>query len=266
LDPEPYKAEIQALEEILYRDGPPQVADADALEFRSQALLDKLYSQFKLGPPEPLARLENFSAAVSAAGQALTFDPLARQDWIGLWEEARGAVFSPAPWFHVPLRIDAAVDALPLADAALALQRVDADLAALIQSAEAETAPFGDKEINLASLKRDPEDKRPQNAQLLESYRAWAAGWVARVQQIISTLPPFIQMPEPLRDAHRLLVRIGVELKAVPNAGPGLFLMASDPAFNALYLPRKYARDTWLGNVKNWLGQSRQMVKSAQSR
>ena len=174
--------------------------------------------------------------------------------WIRRWERLRPRVFGPAPWFHEPTIVNPAL-VLDKEVVLLSLTQTWQRLEALMAAAESEMNRFGEERVTLANL------AEPGNRDRLQLWRSWAESWVSRVDEAAAALPDPRQVPEELYDGYELTVRVVDGLSVAPNPGPGVFLSASDPQFNALYLPDKYQRDVWIGNLRNWLEQARELLK-----
>ena len=61
------------------------------------------------------------------------------------------------------------------------------------------------------------------------------------------------EIPAELQGPYETLVRAGLAASNPPNPGAGVFLMASEPAAKALYLPDKHGRDGWQKSMDDWL-------------
>lgn len=254
ISPEPYRAEIAALESALYKDEPANYQDAAAVEESARRLEAKLAGPRRLRAHGSLEKI-NMLAAMAGEG-GLTYTSTARRDWITRWEDARSGLFEKAEWFHAPVFFDpGAAAAADPAKAAIDLRRVLGWTDRLIAEARAEISVFPKHDINLQNLKADP-----GNEAQLEQWRAWAQGWQARVSEAAAALPPPQNLSEEQREAHRAMKQV-LDLLAVPaNPGAGVFLGLGDPAFSALYLPGESLRDNWLNTADNWLKYPRSLL------
>lgn len=255
LSPEPYRAEITALEEALYKEEPANFQDGQAVERAAAAIVNRLAASKKLMRG---GRLESLTALAGlAGGEGLTFPANARRDWITMWERARSEIFEEADWFHAPLFFDPVVAAA--ADPAkltIDLQRALAQTDALIAAARLETRTFVRRDVNLSNLKSDPENE-PE----LERWRNWVEQWRGRVGSVAGLMPdPKLLPGKELQEAHRALDQVLGLLSAPANPGPGVFLGAGDPALNAVYLPGERSREEWLNTAENWLKYPRSLL------
>jgi len=258
LNPAPYRAEIEAIEGALYRSAPPNFSDAAKIGDEAERLAMRLAGSLTPRTTEARSQLNAFAASLTAASESLSYAPTARIEWTRAWEETRAAVFEPAPWFHAAAVVGPASSAADPANSLAQLRQAADSIAGLIDSARLETVDFGDEQVNLANLNLVPDGREK-----LERWRRWVSGWVPRVDAALAALPPPTEVPARQLDARILVERILAELKSAPDPGAGVMLSKTDPRFTALYLPDRYARETWLGNITNWLSQARRMMDTS---
>lgn len=258
VSPAPYRGEIAALENALYKDEPANLQDAMAVENASGQLLQKLLVSRRLRRHESVEKLSILGAMVNSEG--LTYAATARRDWTAEWEEIRDALFEKADWFHAPVFVSqAAAAAADQNLAGISMQRAVAWTDRLIAEARAETQQFGDEEVNLRNLKAGP-----ANAARLESWRAWVPFWQQRVAAAASSLPdPKTLSAFELQETHRALSQVLALLASPPDPGAGAFLTVTDPLYKARYLPGRNSREPWLNNAANWMNYPRSIVQKS---
>lgn len=215
LDPEPYRAQIRAVETLLYRATPAALGDGD----RAAAALEELAQAIAQSAADPLARQRGLrlydavglASGLGDAGYALPDLGLVRAEW----EKSRDALFAPAPWLG---RADA-----PTAPAARAASpaRVESGdrvrvrhaarrLARLADEGEAEVRALGEPKY------APPAFDATARAQI-EGWNIWARRWNARLDDALLGLPVRLaaNADSELRVAHRGAKLAADELRAV---------------------------------------------------
>lgn len=256
--PEAYRGRIQALEAALYKDAPPTLADAQAVSNEASQLAGAIMERHQKNPfvRDAVGDIMEFAGAVSSAEEGLTMLPTARLDWTRRWEAVRARRFEKAPWFHAA--VTAADGPAPdFERAAARIQTAGHRLKTLLASVPPELEAFGDEDVNMPDLQKDPGGAKAK----IEAWRAWTAAWEPRVDQALGDFPKPDEIPEELQFAYDTLVRSAQEARNPPNPGPGAFVAGA--ALSEVYLPGKRLRDTWAANIGNWLDGLGDSIKGA---
>lgn len=217
LDPEPYRAQIRAVESLLYRATPAALGDGD----RVAAALEELAQAIVQSAAHPLTRqrgLRLYEAVGLASGlgdarYALPDLGLVRAEW----EKSRDALFAPAPWLG---RADATT--APIEPASRPAQLESADLFRVRHAAHrlARLADEGEAEVRaLGEPKYAPPYFDATARAQIEAWSIWARRWNARLDDALLGLPARLpaNADSELRLAHRDALLAAEELRAVPQ-------------------------------------------------
>lgn len=217
LDPEPYRAQIGAVERLLYRATPAALGDGD----RVAAALEELAQAIVQSAADPLLRQRGLrlyeavglASGLGDAGYALPDLGLVRAEW----EKSRDALFSPAPWLG---RVDA--PAAPAERASRPAQPESADLVRVRHAARrlARLTDEGESEVlALGEPKYAPPSFDATARAQIEGWNIWARRWNARLDDALLGLPARLpaNADSELRLAHRDALLAAEELRAVPQ-------------------------------------------------
>lgn len=258
--PDAYRPRIQALEAALYKDAPPNLADARAISDAASRLAGAVMERH---PSNPFARgaigdLMEYSGAVAAAEEGMSLLPTARLDWTRRWETVRARRFEKAPWFHKAVT---AADGPPpdFERAAARILSAGRRLKTLLAAVPAEFERFSVDDVNLADKERDA----GRAAAEIEAWRAWRTDWQGRVDEALTGFPEPDEIPAELQFAYDTLVRSAQEARTPPNPGPGVFVSAK--AVNDVYQPGKPMRDAWLDGLSGWLSGLDESINGARN-
>ncbi len=217
LDPEPYRAQIRAVESLLYRATPAALGDGD----RVAAALEELAQAIVQSAAHPLTRQRGLrlyeavglASGLGDAGYALPDLGLVRAEW----EKSRDALFAPAPWLG---RADATT--APIEPASRPAQLESADLVRVRHAAHrlARLADEGEAEVRaLGEPKYAPPYFDATARAQIEAWSIWARRWNARLDDALLGLPARLpaNADSELRLAHRDALLAAEELRAVPQ-------------------------------------------------
>jgi hypothetical protein len=250
IDPAPYRAEIEAIEEVLYRGAPPGLGDVDRVSALAMQLGDRVHAD--LGPlagRRALVRLVGFAAEAGAAGEAGYAAPelsLARAEW----EALRRELFQPAPWLRTTTARLVAAQTPPVARATPrelgALRDWAAALEELVGSGRKELLRFGEQSVDVA------EGSREERA-LVDRWRSFAREWDARVQQASAQAPP-----SPLLDGEPHVLQAHQELGQAARQ-----LALATQAVGDYAVPMKWWREQCLDGAAQHLAEARRRLEAA---
>ncbi len=204
LDPAPYRAEIEAIEAVLYRDTQAEWADGERVAAAARELADHMTAELdRITAHAVLLRLSAFAMEAEAnadAGYALPDLARSRR----AWQRLRSELFAPAPWLRREGPDLAAVqnpaprraDWLDIG----ALERFAKALDPLLASGRREMLAFGEVYVDV------PEGS-PEEAQLVDDWLAFARRWDERVTKACGQAPARPALDDDLRVvmAHQLL-------------------------------------------------------------
>lgn len=278
INPESFKADIQALEKAVYEgSGSVQEAAATA-EAAANRIVAGVLSKRGRNPlvQDAAADVTDFATRMAAAQESLGATPTARLEFVRAWETLRAKRFAPADWYH-PAEVVKPGEPPDFEKAAQRMLTAARNLKTLTDGLPAELEPFGERQVTLRSHdteyappaedvpgqwaeiekadKAAAADRAAEDQRRLEAWRAWVPAWQARVDHTLTDFPKPEEIPEELQFPYETLVRAAQEARHPPDPGAGAFLMAHEAAAKALYLPGKHARDAWSQNVARWLAE-----------
>lgn len=284
VNPEPYKADILAIEAAVYQGSGSVQEVAAAAEAATNRIAEGLMRKHGRNPlaRDAAADVMDFAARMVGAQESLGASPTARLEFVRAWETLRAKRFAPADWFHPAEAVKPGAPA-DFERAAQSILTTSQNLRAFLASASSEMEAFGEREVN---LRRD-DFERPRPAEDVEgqwaaeekaarekaaaaaaedqphlaAWRAWVPAWQARVDAALTDFPQPSEIPNELHDAYESLVRAAGAARQPPNPGPGAFV--SGAQLNALYLPSKRSREEWVRSVTASLAELPQQVNSA---
>lgn len=283
INPESFKADIQALEKAVY-EGTGSVQEVAATaEAAANRIVEGVLSKRGRNPlvQDAAADVMDFATRMAAAQESLGAPPTARLEFVRAWETVRAKRFAPADWYHPPEAVKPG-EPPDFEKAAQRILNAAMNLRALMASLPAELDQFGERAVQLRGAAEDDLEHPPpaedvpgqwdamekaakaeraaaaagresEDQKRLEAWRAWVPQWRARVDGVLADFPKPEEIPDELEHPYETLVRASQAASSPPDPGAGAFLMASEPAAKALYLPSKYSRDAWCQNVTNWL-------------
>ncbi|HBL16574.1 MAG: hypothetical protein A2X36_14345 [Elusimicrobia bacterium GWA2_69_24] len=277
IDPETYKADIQAIEKAVY-DGAGSVHEtAAAVEAPAARIAEAVMSKNIRNPSARDAATDvmDFAARMVGAQESLGASPTARLEFVRAWETLRAARFAPADWFHPPEAVKPGAQP-DFEKAAQRMLTTAHQLKGLLDGAAGECEQFGDGEVGspggLREIRQRPAEDVPgqwdaeekaaekaaqaragEDAERLKAWRAWVPAWRERVDQALADFPKPEEIPNELQSPYQTLVRAAQEARQPPNPGPGGFVTAAE--LNELYLPGKRAREDWSRGVSRWLAE-----------
>lgn len=287
VNPEPYKAEILAIEAAVYQGSGSVQEVAAAAEAATNRIAEGLMRKHGHNPAARGAAddLMDFAARMVGAQESLGASPTARLEFVRAWETLRAKRFAQADWFHAPeaVKPGAAPD---FEKAAQSLLNAAMNLRALMDSVTSELDQFGERAVQLRSASSyELENPRPaedvegqwaaenkaarkraaaeaaEDQPRLAAWRDWVPGWQARVDAAMTGFPQPSEIPNELHYAYESLVRAAGAARQPPNPGPGAFTSGSQ--LNALYLPDKRSREEWVRGVTASLAELPQQVNAA---
>lgn len=219
LDPGPYRAQIQTLDDLLFQGNVVSPGDASRIEIASSALAAQLRRREASRPPDageavnqlaPLAE----STARAVEGLASGLRALGREEGVEVeaaraaWVSARDQGFGPQDWYRTTV---ATGPAAPAARSAAA-EQVISDLEDFAQQVE---AAMRRAQSELAAFDAGPPDETDEAR--VQRWNAWAASWNERVATLRSELPP-----PPGLDADPAAGLAHAQLEAAIAAAPML--------------------------------------------
>jgi hypothetical protein len=186
LDPTPYRAEIEALEAVLYRDGRVALGDAERVAAAARALGDRLARDLdRVAGSRALLRLGAFAMEVEAraeAGYALPDLAGPRRDW----ERLRAELFQKAAWLRREGPALAAAQRPPPPRADLldvqAHERFAKALAALLADGRRELMAPGEPSVDVA-------EGSAAEARLARAWADLSRDWEQRVSRACAKAP-----------------------------------------------------------------------------
>lgn len=291
INPESFKADIQALEKAVYEGSGSVQEVAATAEAAANRIAERVLSKRSRNPlvQDAAADVMDFASRMAAAQESIGASPTARLEFVRAWETLRVKRFAPADWYH-PAEAVKPGEAPDFEKAAQRILNAAMNLRALMAAAPAELDQFGERAVQLRSAAEDDmEHPRPaedvpgqwddlnkadkaeragraaEDQKRLEAWRAWVPQWRARVDGVLADFPKPEEIPDALKFPYEDLVRAAQEARAPPDPGAGAFLMANEPAAQALYLPSKQSRDAWCENVTRWLTELPDAVNGARA-
>lgn len=284
VNPEPYKADILAIEAAVYQGSGSVQEVAAAAEAATNRIAEGLMRKHGRNPlaRDAAADVMDFASRMAAAQESLGASPTARLEFVRAWETLRAKRFAPADWFHPP---EAVKPGAPpdFERASQSILTTSQNLKSLLAVASSEMEAFGEREVNLR--RNDLEHPRPaedvegqwaaeekaarekaaaeaaEDQPRLEAWRAWVPSWQARVDSALTVFPEPSEIPNELQFAYESLVRAAGAARQPPNPGPGAFV--SGAQLNALYLPDRRAREEWVRSVSASLAELPGQVNAA---
>ena len=204
VDPTPYRAEIEALEAVLYRTSEVERGDAERAGAAARELGDRLVRDLdRVAGSQALLRLGAFAMNVESsadAGYALPDLSGPRRDG----ERLRGELFERAPWWRRagPALASAQRPPPPRADVldVQALERFASSLAPLVAAGRREMLAFGEPWVDVA-------EGSAAEARLTRDWQEFAKTWDARVTRACGKVPARPGFDDDLHVvmAHQLL-------------------------------------------------------------
>lgn len=248
IDPGPYRAQIQAVESILYKESPPELFDCDRV---ARAMMDL---------HEMIVDTETNRVAVHEANRILFLSSRADIGDVGYaipdlgpirkeWEEVRSVVFAPADWFRTGgVEIaHAQTPPLPKADRrdVSALTRVIERLEAVIEDGRKDVEDLGEP---VYSAERLGAEGRRQIA----AWRQWASEWDEELDGIASRLPG-----QPAWSGEQNYVL------AYQDVGGALHQLRLVPVGVGIWeTPFRYQWDMRFSSAESCLGRARQYLEN----
>jgi hypothetical protein len=186
LDPSPFRAEIQALERVLYINSPPEYGDCQA----AASLLVELHAAVSsdVGNPTARSRVDEILflssyADVGESGYAVPdLKPLRDR-----WEKIRADVFLPAEWFTAG---GPAIDAGQRRPAPKADVRHTHELTRVIERLEELIGDGRDQCEHLGEPEYNVEAPGPRGRTQIGAWNEWSREWAAALDRVAGFLPP----------------------------------------------------------------------------
>jgi hypothetical protein len=248
IDPEPFRNQLIAIEDLIYAENDPTYQDAEAIQKAVNTLTEEMRKGNRKMQTRSF-RLMTFGEAIgSEADVGIGMIPVtARDRWIRDWEKLVKAEFKQVDWLEAFIARETVSEDSLIPN----LQGILSNLENLVNDAEGEIDDFGDIDINLRNINQG------DAATKLEDWRSWAENWLLNVDNATLDLPDSLEVPEKFRFAFMDVQFAIRRMKQLPNPGPGAFLGAGDEGLNALYLPNKHSRNAWLKDVLRIINQAR---------
>ncbi|MEJ2078550.1 MAG: hypothetical protein P8Z74_11155 [Acidobacteriota bacterium] len=221
LDPEPFRSRIISLEQVLYRPGPPNLADADQLSSLAHQLGTALLNSV------PISKRPYATSLLAWSGR------LGRQSDVGYrnldlasaraeWEKLRASMFTDAAWFeHSTPELDARQQPAQRTVSAAEVQGLSnfaRRVADVITEGQRSSRQVGELSGDYVG---------PQERDVLRRWRKWSKDWTDGIDGLARRLPPqpspddpigLIMAHQKLRDAIQelRLVTFGANDTGVP--------------------------------------------------
>jgi hypothetical protein len=235
IDPAPHRAAIERIEDVLYRRGPTDFGDAEAVESEAARLADALLRTDRMRGRQAGLELMSFAGRTGAradAGYSLPSVVALRAEW----ETVRARVFAPAPWMR---QASADLDRIqepppppldPRADAVIA--EAEETLRRLMLSGQREAERLGEPIYDPDLPSRSDRGQIQAWYRFGERYRRQLADAMAPVARLDPAPDP---AREPLRaEAVRSLREASEMLRRVPD-GAGMWPTPFRPAWEARF-------------------------------
>ncbi len=204
LAPAPYRAEIEAIEAVLYRDTETELVDGERVAAAAHQLADHMTAELdRITGHAVLLRLSEFAMEAEAdadAGYALPDLARSRR----AWQRLRSELFAPAPWLRRegPELAAAQHPAPPRADLldVAALEGFAKTLAPLLASGRSEMLRYGEIYVDVL-------EGSQAETELVDDWLTFARRWDTRVGKACAQTPPRPALDDDLHVvmAHQLL-------------------------------------------------------------
>jgi hypothetical protein len=222
IDPDPFRQQITAIEELLYPTGPSGSVSSARVASAARRLADTVRARGGSAAIQAFDRIGAFASELETergAGFGGLDLPAARASWEGTRDE----VFRPADWFAGSEAEQQERELVVASGSGRSFRIAISQLADRID----DLISSGRDEIDLI---REIDDTTPEDSaqadQIREEWQRWSRDWLERVQQVAHSLPqrPGVGSAEPAVLAHRALAKAvqNLQLVAVASAGSGI--------------------------------------------
>jgi hypothetical protein len=187
LDPEPHRAEIAALEDLLYQERPAELGDPELVSRLAAELGERVLArEGRRTGRAAFERLLAFSSDAGAEGDAGYAAPDLSRARLA-WEGLRGEVFAPAPWMRVasplPPERQRRPEPATTPDTLLRLRTWARRIAALAAESRPEMLAFGEAYLDVA-------EGSAAERRLADDWNRFVRGFDARVAEVAGHAPP----------------------------------------------------------------------------
>lgn len=251
LNPNPFKPRIESLEEVLYKESPPDIGDGG---FIGSITLDIAQQVRKNNPgwesTYSFAEILSYGSLTSREediGYGLINLPAARKRW----EKLRKMHFTDAHWFNesypeldelqFPKEPEASSEEIE------ELRYLADDIESLINDGLSEAMDFGEIYV-------DVPERGPETSELVSEWNDWVRSWTETVQSVGEGFPtrPSLNAEPDLLYAYQELEKAVHELNLLPHGG-------GDAA-----IPYKNERANRLNTSIYYVEQARQYLDKAE--